>query len=224
MSQHMRYKSCDHGDYSVAQYQGHSLSTKFEQYTDSQHKYYSYCSECDSIVGSKNTEAHSFTSTEIGGSIIYTCSECGYSYSVKKTYTVTFNANGGVSAPSSQTKIHGETLTLSTAIPSREGYDFMGWATSSSAMSASYAAGGSYTSDANITLYAVWEKTIFTVSYNASGGSGAPAAQTKTIGETVTISTVQPTRTNYAFWVGQHRVRLPLPNITAVRAILPMLL
>ena len=150
-------------------------------------------------MGSKNTEAHSFTSTERGGSIIYTCSECGYSYSVKKTYTVTFNANGGVSAPSSQTKIHGETLTLSTAIPTREGYDFMGWATSSSATSASYAAGGSYTSDANITLYAVWEKTIFTVSYNASGGSGAPAAQTKTIGETVTISTVQPTRTNYAF-------------------------
>ena len=75
----------------------------------------------------------------------------------------------------------------------------MGWATSSSATSASYAAGGSYTSDANITLYAVWEKTIFTVSYNANGGNGAPAAQTKTIGETLTISTVQPTRTNYAF-------------------------
>lgn len=199
MSQHMRYKSCNHGDYSVAQYQGHSLSTKFEQYTDSQHKYYSYCSVCDSIVGSKNTEAHSFTSTERGGSIIYTCSECGYSCSVKKIYTVTFNANGGVSAPSSQTKIHGETLTLTTAIPTREGYDFLGWATSSSMAMASYAAGGSYTSDADITLYAVWEKTVFTVFYNANGGSGAPAAQTKTIGETVTISKVQPTRTNYAF-------------------------
>ena len=40
---------------------------------------------------------------------------------------------------------------------------------------------------------------IFTVSYNANGGSGAPASQTKTIGQTVTISTVQPTRTNHAF-------------------------
>ena len=195
----MRYKNCNYGDYSEAQYQGHSLETKFEQYTASQHKYYSYCSECDSMVGNSNTEAHSFTSTESNGNIVYTCSECGYSYSVKKTYTVSYNANGGINPPSSQTKIHGETLTLTSAKPSREGYDFKGWATSSSATSATYAAGGSYTSNANVTLYAVWQKTIFTVSYNANGGSGAPASQTKTIGQSVTISTVQPTRTNHAF-------------------------
>ena len=151
------------------------------------------------MVGNSNTEAHSFTSTESNGNIIYTCSECGYSYSVKKTYTVSYNANGGINPPSSQTKIHGETLTLTSAIPSRDGYDFKGWSTSSSATSATYAAGGSYTSNASITLYAVWEKTIFTVSYNANGGSGAPASQTKTIGQSVTISTVQPTRTNHAF-------------------------
>lgn len=198
-SQHLRYKNCNYGDYSEAQYQGHSLETKFEQYTASQHKYYSYCSECDSMVGNASTEAHSFTSTESNGNIIYTCSECGYSYSVKKTYTVSYNANGGINPPSSQTKIHGETLTLTSAKPTREGYDFKGWATSSSATSATYAAGGSYTSNANTTLYAVWEKTIFTVSYNANGGSGAPASQTKTIGQSVTISTVQPTRTNHAF-------------------------
>lgn len=198
-SQHLRYKNCNYGDFSEAQYQGHSLETKFEQYTSSQHKYYSYCSECDSMVGNSNTEAHSFTSTESNGNIIYTCSECGYSYSVKKTYTVSYNANGGINPPSSQTKIHGETLTLTSAKPTREGYDFKGWATSSSATSATYAAGGSYTSNANTTLYAVWEKTIFTVSYNANGGSGAPASQTKTIGQSVTISTVQPTRTNHAF-------------------------
>ena len=198
-SQHLRYKNCNYGDFSEAQYQGHSLETKFEQYTSSQHKYYSYCSECDSMVGNASTEAHSFTSTESNGNIIYTCSECGYSYSVKKTYTVSYNANGGINPPSSQTKIHGETLTLTSAKPTREGYDFKGWATSSSATSATYAAGGSYTSNANTTLYAVWEKTIFTVSYNANGGSGAPASQTKTIGQSVTISTVQPTRTNHAF-------------------------
>ena len=198
-TQHVRYKNCDHGDYSEAQYQGHSLETKFEQYTASQHKYYSYCSECDNMVGNSNTEAHSFTSTESNGNIIYTCSECGYSYSVKKTYTVSYNANGGINPPSSQTKIHGETLTLSSSVPTRDGYDFKGWSTSSSATSATYAAGGSYTSNASTTLYAVWEKTIFTVSYNANGGSGAPASQTKTIGQSVTISTVQPTRTNHAF-------------------------
>ncbi len=198
-SQHVRYKNCSYGDYSEEQYQGHSLTTKFEQYTSSQHKYYSYCSECDSTVGNASTEAHSFTSTESNGNIIYTCSECGYSYSVKKTYTVSYNANGGINPPSSQTKIHGETLTLSSSIPTRDGYDFKGWSASSSATSATYSAGGSYTSNESITLYAVWQKTIFTISYNANGGSGAPASQTKTIGQSVTISTVQPTRTNHAF-------------------------
>ncbi len=198
-SQHVRYKNCSYGDYSEEQYQGHALTTKFEQYTASQHKYYSHCSECDSMVGNANTEAHSFTSTESNGNIIYTCSECGYSYSVKKTYTVSYNANGGINPPSSQTKIHGETLTLSSSIPTRDGYDFKGWSASSSATSATYSAGGSYTSNESITLYAVWQKTIFTISYNANGGSGAPASQTKTIGQSVTISTVQPTKSNHAF-------------------------
>lgn len=198
-SQHVRYKNCSYGDYSEEQYQGHALTTKFEQYTASQHKYYSHCSECDSMVGNASTEAHSFTSTESNGNIIYTCSECGYSYSVKKTYTVSYNANGGINPPSSQTKIHGETLTLSSSIPTRDGYDFKGWSASSSATSATYSAGGSYTSNESITLYAVWQKTIFTISYNANGGSGAPASQTKTIGQSVTISTVQPTKTNHAF-------------------------
>ncbi len=198
-SQHVRYKNCSYGDYSEEQYQGHALTTKFEQYTASQHKYYSHCSECDSMVGNANTEAHSFTSTESNGNIIYTCSECGYSYSVKKTYTVSYNAKGGINPPSRQTKIHGETLTLSSSIPTRDGYDFKGWSASSSATSATYSAGGSYTSNESITLYAVWQKTIFTISYNANGGSGAPASQTKTIGQSVTISTVQPTKSNHAF-------------------------
>lgn len=198
-TQHMRYKNCIYGDFSEAQYQGHALATKFEQYTISQHKYYSYCSECDSMVGTPDTESHSFTSTESNGNIIYTCSECGYSYSEKKTYTVTFHANGGINPPSSQTKLHGETLILTSAIPSREGYDFKGWSTTSSATSATYVAGGSYTGNANITLYAVWEKTVFTISYNANGGVGAPASQNKTIGQTVTISTAAPTRDNCAF-------------------------
>lgn len=198
-SQHKRFKTCDYGDYSETQYQGHSLETKFEQYSSSQHKYYSYCSECDSMVGTASYEAHNLTTTTTDSDIVYTCTECGYSYSVKKTYTVTFNANGGINPPSSQTKTHGVTLTLTSSVPSREGYDFKGWATSASATGATYSAGGSYTGNANITLYAVWEKTVYTITYNANGGTGAPSAQTKTFGQTITLSNVAPTRANHAF-------------------------
>lgn len=39
----------------------------------------------------------------------------------------------------------------------------------------------------------------YTVSYNANGGFGAPAAQTKTQGVALTLSSTQPTKTNYVF-------------------------
>ena len=73
------------------------------------------------------------------------------------TYTVSYNANGGSGAPSSQTKTYGVALTLSSTKPTRTNYNFLGWGTSASSTTATYAAGGSYTNNAAITLYAVWE-------------------------------------------------------------------
>ena len=47
---------------------------------------------------------------------------------VEETYTVTYDANGGTGAPSPQTKIKGVTLKLSTVKPTKQGYEFYGWA------------------------------------------------------------------------------------------------
>lgn len=115
------------------------------------------------------------------------------------SYAITYNANGGSGAPSSQTKWKDQTLKLSTTKPTRTGYTFLGWSTSSSATSATYAAGGNYTANAAATLYAVWKANTYTVIYNANGGTGAPANQTKTYGKTLTLSSTKPTRTNYNF-------------------------
>lgn len=41
--------------------------------------------------------------------------------------------------------------------------------------------------------------TSYTVSYNANGGSGAPASQTKWKDQTLTLSSTKPTRTGYTF-------------------------
>lgn len=95
------------------------------------------------------------------------------------SYIVSYNANGGSGAPSSQTKWYGKSLTLSTIKPTRTGYTFQGWATSASG-SVAYSSGGSYTTNAAVTLHAVWKVITYTVSYNANGGSGAPSNQTKT--------------------------------------------
>lgn len=124
----------------------------------------------------------------------------GTTYTVDRlaSYTVSYNANGGSGAPGAQTKWYGTNLTLSSTKPTRAGYTFQGWATSSTG-SVAYAAGATYSSNANVTLYAVWKANTYTVSYNANGGSGAPAAQTKTYGVTLTLSSTKPTRTNYTF-------------------------
>lgn len=78
------------------------------------------------------------------------------------TYAVSYNANGGSGAPSGQTKTYGTNLTLSTVKPTRSGYTFKGWATSTARAGSGtvdYLAGATYTTNAALTLYAVWELT-----------------------------------------------------------------
>ncbi len=74
---------------------------------------------------------------------------------VASTYTVTYNPNGGISYPMPQTKTYGVPLTLASPVPARPGYVFAGWATSPDG-AAQYPAGGTYTNNADVTLYATW--------------------------------------------------------------------
>lgn len=120
------------------------------------------------------------------------------SVAARPSYTIAFSGNGGSGAPSSQRKWYGVDLVLPSTKPSRTGYTFLGWATSS-AGSAAYAAGAKYTANANATLYAAWKAYTYTVSFNANGGSGAPGNQTKTYGTTLVLSSTKPKRTNYNF-------------------------
>ena len=101
------------------------------------------------------------------------------------TYSVTYDANGGTSAPEAQTKTHGTTLTLSSTIPTRadaEGesltvmldanggnvdtaslnaaqtvkYTFRNWNTEADGSGASFNAGGKYSMNESVILYAQW--------------------------------------------------------------------
>lgn len=116
-------------------------------------------------------------------------------------YTLSYNANLGSGAPASQTGtgVGSYTFPISSTKPTRSGYTFLGWSLSSTATSASYQPGGSITLTADDTLYAVWEINTYTVSYNANGGSGAPANQTKTHGIILTLSNTVPTRMGHTF-------------------------
>ena len=115
------------------------------------------------------------------------------------TYNISYNANGGSGAPSSQTKYYDKLLSLSSLKPIRTGYIFKGWSTSSTATKASYQPGDNYTSNSNVTLYAVWEKIQYNISYDANGGSGAPSDQSKYYDSTITLRSGKPTRKGYLF-------------------------
>lgn len=109
------------------------------------------------------------------------------------TYTVSYNANGGSGAPSSQTKTHNVNLILSGTKPTRPGYTFSGWSDSASG-SKLWDAGGTYTWNQSCVLYALWTPVTYSITYDANGGSGAPASQKKTHGVNLTLSNTRPTK------------------------------
>ena len=120
---------------------GHNYYGNF-WYSSHPHEQYQKCTRC-------NAEKKTGSTKKVDG-----CSICYPTV----TFTITYNANGGTGTPASQTKTSGKALTLSSTKPTRQGYTFLGWATSSGASSAQYNPGSSFTTDANTTLYAVWRK------------------------------------------------------------------
>ena len=85
-------------------------------------------------------------------------------------------------------------VKISDTVPVRSGYTFLGWAATASATTAAYQPGELFVPSADTTLYAVWKQVTYTVSYDANGGTGAPAGQTKTHGTVLTLSSAKPTR------------------------------
>lgn len=92
-----------------------------------------------------------------------------------KTYNIEYNLNSGTDATNpatitAQTKTHGFAEKLSTEVPTREGYTFLGWGTTASATAASYQPGDMYSVDQDITLYAVWQKNTYTITFSSGEG------------------------------------------------------
>ncbi|MDR1804478.1 MAG: InlB B-repeat-containing protein [Treponema sp.] len=140
-----------------------------------------------------------------------------------KTYTVTFNANGGTGTVTSRTVTIGSngndnsqgnnnnqgnnnssaTITLPSGDGlSKSGYTFGGWNTKTDGTGTNYAAGASYTVTASVTLYAKWipVPSTFTITFDANGGSGAVPSVTASAGSSVTLpSGGGLSKNNYAF-------------------------
>ena len=128
-----------------------------------------------------------------------------YAVWTPRTWELQYALNGGQGGPESQIKTYGEALTLPDTVPTREGFEFLGWSTKFGDSVPSYFPGDSFTGegdprgDGPITLYAVWQIKLFLVSYHSNGGEDAPPPQLKTYGRALILSTDIPRRTGYTF-------------------------
>ncbi len=119
---------------------------------------------------------HSSWNTASGGG--------GTSYSLGGTYSANANATLYAIYTSSTSK---GSITLPSA--SRANYNFLGWSTSSTATTASYAAGSSYTPSSSHTLYAVWQRQTVSVTYETDGGTLSNPTRTVNKGSNITLPT-----------------------------------
>ena len=115
----------------------------------------------------------------------------------KITYTITYNANGGTGAPAAQTKEYGTNLTLQSTTPTRTGYTFKNWNTKSDGTGTSYSASGTYTNNASVILYAIWQINSYKIYLDPQDGSSSNSNYTGNYNTTRDITNL--TRTGYVF-------------------------
>ena len=141
------------------------------------------------------------TSKSYNWSIAKVKSECSFSsipylsYPDSPSGNITYSCSGSgtVSLTSSNTNIIkigtiGQTSASVTAL-----------ATGSTTMSLSQAEDTNHLASDTVTKTVTVGNQTYTISYDANGGSGAPANQYKTKGNSITLSSTTPTRTNYNF-------------------------
>ena len=137
------------------------------------------------------TAATSISSTTTGNKTYY-------AKWMANTYTITYNKNSGTITNESKytSYTYGTGLTLPT--PTRTGYTFGGWYTSS-ALTGTAATSISSTTTGNKTYYAKWMANTYTITYNKNSGTITNESKytSYTYGTGLTLPT--PTRTGYTF-------------------------
>lgn len=103
-----------------------------------------------------------------------------------KTYTVRFNANGGVGTMVDQTIKYDAVVPLAANAFTKEGYKFLGWATSEKGEKVynDMDAVVNLQLEGVIDLYALWVEDSYTVTFDYNGGTGSVNSMQVIYGET----------------------------------------
>lgn len=120
-----------------------------------------------------------------------------------QTYSLVYNLDGGTGSITDSTFKVGDKVTISSTVPVKAGYKFLGWSTKKSASSASYKAGEEVTLndayDGKVTLYAVWQGKTYTVKYDSNGGTGSMDDSVFKLATDVKLSNNKFSKENYTF-------------------------
>ncbi|MGA2970294.1 MAG: InlB B-repeat-containing protein [Acidimicrobiales bacterium] len=117
---------------------------------------------------------------------------------VANTYTVSFNANGGAGSMSPESSNTGASLSANAF--GRSGYTFSGWNTQANGSGTGYADRASYGFGANVTLYAQWAVDVFTVTFNANGGTGSMAGESSSSTRALSVDTFSDSGFTFSGW------------------------
>ena len=125
----------------------------------------------------------------------------GASNNYKAKYQITYDANGGNEAPpGAQEKEHDKDLILSSNVLTKQGFVFSGWSKQKNGTK-DYDPGATFKENKALTLYAVWTKNSYTVTYNYSENGGTSVTKetdTKKNGEKIDL-TVTAEKEGYKF-------------------------
>lgn len=125
----------------------------------------------------------------------------------KMQINLAYNANGGTGRMANQIVIAGTTQQLYANTFSRPGYTFAGWNTTQNGTGTAYSDRAYYTvpddimNEQTVTLYAQWNPVPYTLTYNANGGSYAPAPQPCYLSSISNcyVTSSEPSRSGYQF-------------------------
>ncbi|NLZ69706.1 MAG: InlB B-repeat-containing protein, partial [Spirochaetales bacterium] len=123
-----------------------------------------------------------------------------------ETYAVTLNYNGGWEGSSEETntkQIYDSTIFIPTNLPTKFGYTLAGWNTNINGYGHHYNKGDTFKEAKNITLYAQWKLSTYTITYNGncSTSGSVPEEQIKTHGTPIELNNNRGNleRTGYTF-------------------------
>lgn len=127
-----------------------------------------------------------------------TANQTIYAHWTAKSFTVTFDKNGGntPSVASKSVTYDGTYGTLATC--TRTGYTFKGWYTATSG-GTKIESTTKVSITANQTLYAQWTANTYTVAYNANGGTGTMSNSSHTYGTSSKLTANSFTKFGYSF-------------------------